>query len=426
MEERREKRLKDLLQKMIGRERRILEGGSSLALEERQTKLKREAAKLMRESNGDWRKLGEALYSIYKSDKNKAFELINIIAKLRNNKNTEINVGGKKAEEFLNLLFTKRLRFSIDGKGKNGERAKAVLGLAALSSLNEIKNEKDVKKAFAVVVLREAVMVSDPNIVRELNISFAGIVLKKVMKGGAEVRQVTAKLIGKLRLQKELKPELMLLMSDINKKVRKAAKAAWKRANLGDVKREYEKMSKEEKMRVKELIKKMVRSDHQESQYTVINFIRELGSQREFKAELMLLMSDGNIPLSGMGEGAWEAAGFGDVKEEYEKMSKEDQNYVKVLIAKTAETNDVLRLYGLLNLIIKLGLQDEFKGTIWKLISNKSKDVRKYALEVLIPLMKKEIVEMRQNYYPLANPFTLSEDVKLTDELTLAMALLCL
>ncbi len=246
---------------------------------QKELKLKREAAKLVEEAKGDWEKLGEALYGIYKRDKKKAFEIIEPISrdeKLRNGikaselKDEQLNEWLVK--EWLDLLRDKKLKFSLDDE----KLSKAVLGLAALSGLREIKGEEDVKKAFAITVLREAVK-SDLL---------------------SQNREAAAILIGELSLQKELKAELMLLMFDGWYKASGAAEEVWEKDGLGDVKAEYEAMDEEEKERVKELIREAARSDYWDRQEAAAKLIGELGLEKELLDPLMKLAYDKDLVVS--------------------------------------------------------------------------------------------------------------------------------
>ncbi len=320
-----------------GKKRKQVEGPQrtdAKPLEERQEQLKKEVAKLLRQAGNDWRKLGEALYAIYKQDNEKALDLVGIISR-------EAEWRWIKAPEFENEELGKWLDW-LDRNGLNlplndEKTAKAVMALAALSGLKEIKGEVDVKKAFAITVLRKAAR-SDYR----------------------KSRVAAANLIGELGLQEEFKAELMLLMFDGYKDVGERARSAWRNANLVGVKAEYKQMKEDEKERVKGFIWDAARSDYGERRYAAAKLIGELGLQEEFKAELMLLMFD-EWDVVDAAEDVWKKAGFEDVKAVYEKMKVKDRERLKELLRDVARSDDDPRRYGAPELIGKLGLQEEFR-----------------------------------------------------------------
>ncbi len=242
-------------------------------------KLRRETAKLLRQLGNDWEKLGGALYTIYKEDKEKAFGLIQAIShddKLRK------GIKGPKLEDkelgkWLDWLDRNGLNLPLN----SGKIAKTVLALATFSGLKKIESEDDVNKAFAITVLRKAAR-SDPFWKRE----------------------AAAKLIGELGLQEDLKAELMLLMLDEWNDTKKAAEDAWK-VRFGDVKAVYEEMKEEEKERVKELIREAVRSNDLWRREAAPKLIWKLGLQEGFLDKLIELADKNNMEVAKEALASW-------------------------------------------------------------------------------------------------------------------------
>ncbi len=273
---------------------------------------------LIEKIGGKWKALGEELYKIYKEDKEEAFGLINAI-------NTKLKIKQPKVEyeeleKWLNLLVDEKLAFSLDDK----EMVKAVLGLATFSGLKGIGSEENVKKSFAMVVLKEAM--------KSNNISR---------------RETAAWLIIRLGLQKELKAELMLLMFDGISDVREVAKKAWKKAGFGNAKAVYERMKEEEKERVKELIREAARSDDLDwgRRYAAAKLIGELGLQEEFLDKLVELVFDEEVVAKAAAKALnkWSKRlrkrGI-SAREELEKRKQEWKKEIKERIRKLIEKGD--------------------------------------------------------------------------------------
>ncbi len=379
-------------------------------------KLKREAAKLLEEAKGDWKKLGEALYAIYKQDKKKAFKLVGIISRDEKLKKgvTLLELEGNRAyfEECLAHLEINKLNKALDGE----EIGKAVLGLAALSGLKEVESEEDVKKVFAIFVLKDAAR------------SYVW-----------DDRYTAAKLIGELGLQKEFKAELMLLMfdgSDNQKwisekwyKLREFVEDVWKKAGLEDVKVEYMKMTEEEKELVRGLVREAMVNIDESMRIAAAKLIEELELQNEFKPELMLLIFDDLNSVREAAEDAWRKAGYSDVRAEYEAMGEEGKEKMRKKIREYVRRGNQEKA---LRAIRGLSLEEEFLDILLELAYKEGSGVRNVARKALASWVKEKrqeveekAVKIKEGKAHLTNPFSLSEDVKLSEELAVAMSLLC-
>ena len=193
-------------------------------------------------------------------------------------------------------------------------------------------------------------------------------IIDAAMSGDWVKRYAAPKLIGELGLQEEFKPELMLLMFDYVVGVREVAEEAWDKAELDDVKEEYEQMKKKEKEMVKEQIREAARSDEAKRRYAAPKLIGEIGLQEEFKPELMVLRFDYVVGVRRAAEDAWKKAGLGDVKSEYEQMKKTEKEMVKEQIREAARSREWIKRYAVAKLIGELGLQEEFKAELMLLM----------------------------------------------------------
>ncbi len=215
-----------------------------------------------------------------------------------------------------------------------------------------------------------------------------------------ERREAAVKLIGKLGLQEEFKPELMLLVFDEAKAVREAADEAWKKAGLGSVKAEYKKMNEEEKKQVKELIREAAKGNDLRRREAAVKLIGELGLQEEFLDELIGLVTNKDETVHGIYVTIIAAEALAKWNEELKKegssliveMERRRKGWVKEVerrIRERIRSDNKYNRIAAVKLIDGLELQEELLDELLKLVLDRNTNVAIAAAEVLANLDKK-------------------------------------
>ncbi len=341
-------------------ERKLSEVIDEMRWPGKENKVVRKLIKVLRKAEGDLEKLGEFLYTLYKEDSEKVFRLIELInedSKLRKLRSIMIMQHKPKKRyllKWLSFLKDEGFNFSLDEK----ETAKAVLGLAALSGLNEIKNEEDVKKAFAVAVLREA-----------------------VRRDEWFIRDYVPELADRLEIREELKPELMLLTFDDWLSISREAKVALENIDFGMyfVNDRYKSMTEDEKERVKELARDAARSDKEARQHAAAKLMDKAGICGYFLPELTLMAFDSG----GNGREVCSILPILADKAVYKKMNKRSREYLKRLVRETMIQKGWNKRYAAVQLIWEFGLYKEFKAEVMLLMVDPVEKVRRCAKRIV-------------------------------------------
>ncbi len=385
------------------------------------------ASKLLEETKDDWERMGKKLYEIYTKDKEEAFELISDINRKRGERKIKVDILNKKAqrweklvEEGLKLLGGEGLNFSME---KSRKRTEAVLSLAAFSGIKEIKNDYDLKKAFAKVLIKEIINPYDERLSLAIDLTqnlklYDELLLdliiiayhdewgaeekaidtvinydhirdvmkdvtkknpkmakeiKKIILEGVEIGEiwksyVSATLIKELGLQEEFLEVLeeLLFFHDEDRTDNRvnltAAEALfewspelWNEAIASD---EADKRKKELKERITRGLRSWIINTEGLDKEEAINIISILGLHEKFVYELLDSLFD------------------------------EDLDVVKAAIPAIRDWNEQLknRSSSIKNIIIKLGLLNEFKEKIDEKLSNGEEAARYGSIALIAEL----------------------------------------